>query len=286
MQEYGAERRCKPGHLCLPVAQQRRRKNQERGFCALLALQSQEQCQNLDGLAEPHVVGQAGPEAQARQKPQPVDTRLLILTQSRFQGLVRRQRLKVLRAPHLRQHVAEPLAGMNERPLAVFLVASLLGQIGRNARQQSHSLQERNPLLRLLLDLLPMIERFLQFLAIDLDPLPTQHDQSVVSRHQFLPFGLAELLVAQRQLHLEIEHPFRVELLLLRVADRHADAGTGTFLPPVGQPHQNAALFKDWRVLEESISLVGRPGQRLVEITRVDQLLHQGALLRRQLHRR
>ncbi len=100
----------------------------------------------------------------------------------------------------------------------------------------------------LLFDLLPMIERFLQFLAIDLDPLPAEHDQAVVSGHQLPPFGLAELLVAQRQLHLEIEHAAGVEAILLGVADPHAHAGTRTFLPPVGQTHQDAALFEDGRV--------------------------------------
>ena len=84
--------------------------------------------------------------------------------------------------------------------------AGVVGQIGGHAGQQPHPLDERKPVLGLLLDLLPMVERLLQLLAVDLDPLAAQQHQPVVGRHQFAPFGLGQLLVAQGQLHLEIEH--------------------------------------------------------------------------------
>ena len=41
----------------------------------------------------------------------------------------------------------------------------------------------------------------------------------------------------------------------------------------IGQTHQNAAFFQARRVLEKAISLRGRPGQRLEEVARIDQLL-------------
>ena len=119
-------------------------------------------------------------------------------------------------------------------------------------------MQKRNPLLGLFLDLFPVVEGFLQLLPIDLDPLPSEQDQAVVGGHQLPPFVLVELLVAQGELDLEIEHRFHVELLLLGVADRHAHAGPGTFLPPVGQADQDAALLEDRCVLEEAIGLGGR----------------------------
>ena len=95
-----------------------------------------------------------------------------------------------------------------------------------------------------------------------------------------------ELLVAQGQCDLEIEHRAEIELALLRVADRDADARPRAFLPPVGQPDQDAALLERGHVLQEPVSGTRRPCQRLVEIARIEQFLHQRASLGGRLDRR
>ena len=140
---------------------------------------------------------------------------------------------------------------MHERPLPIAVVARVVGQVGRHARQQTHPFQERDALARLLLDFLPMIERLLQFLAIDLDPLSAQQHESIAGLHQLTPFGLSQLLVAQRQFDFEVEHAVRVKLVLPGVTNRHSDARTGTLLPPVGQSHQDAAGFEDRHRFQE-----------------------------------
>ena len=94
MDEQGPKRRREPGHLRLPVGQQRRGENQKRRLCGLLVLQDRQQGQHLDGLAEPHVVGQARAEPQARQEPEPGDARLLILPQRRLELAPTKRRME------------------------------------------------------------------------------------------------------------------------------------------------------------------------------------------------
>ena len=51
---------------------------------------------------------------------------------------------------------------MDERPFALFRLGFVaVGQIGRHARQQPHPIDERDAALRLALNLLPMVDRFL-----------------------------------------------------------------------------------------------------------------------------
>ena len=83
---------------------------------------------------------------------------------------------------------------MDERPLALLIVVGLFGEIGGHARQQPHPVDERQPAVGLFLDLFPMVERFLQLLAVDLDPLTAQQNEPVVGRHQLAPLGLGERL--------------------------------------------------------------------------------------------
>ena len=192
----------------------------------------------------------------------------------------------LLRAPHLGQQVTEPFPGVDKGPGTVLVIAFGVVHIGGNARQQPHAFQKGDPLARLRRDMLPVLERLTQLLPVDLDPLPAQHDQSVVSRHQLAPFRLGQLLVAQSQLHLEVEQSARIELPASGITDGHPHPRSRPLLPPIGHPHQDAALFQHRHVLKKAIRVTGRPGQRLVQVARVDQLLHQHALLRCLVHRR
>ena len=72
-----------------------------------------------------------------------------------------------------------------------------------------------SPSRGLLLHVLPVLQRLLELLAVDFDPLAAQQHQAVFGGHQLAPFGLGEFLVAQGPLDLEVEHPVGVELPLL-----------------------------------------------------------------------
>jgi len=89
---------------------------------------------------------------------------------------------------------------------------------------------------------------------------------NVHSGEQRAPFRIGQFLVAEGQLDFEIEHSCGAELILWGVANRHADARPGTFLPPVGHSHQDPAFLEHGNVFEKPIGLAGRPGQRLIEV--------------------
>ena len=81
VQEAQLQRRRKACRLVTPVPEQRRR-NHEKGRCSqpsrAVATLAEQQRQHLDGLAETHVVGKAGAEAQLRQEAQPAQPLVLI----------------------------------------------------------------------------------------------------------------------------------------------------------------------------------------------------------------
>src|SRR6185437_5002297 len=80
MRDEDAEARSEAGDLCAPVRDQRRRHHQQAGFVrgAALLLQQHEQRDDLEGLAEPHIVGEASAKAQALEPPEPPESDLLI----------------------------------------------------------------------------------------------------------------------------------------------------------------------------------------------------------------
>ena len=61
-----------------PVGQQRGRRHQQARRPGVARFLHQQQRQHLDGLAEPHVVGQAGAQAEARQQMQPARAGTLV----------------------------------------------------------------------------------------------------------------------------------------------------------------------------------------------------------------
>jgi hypothetical protein len=98
-----------------PVGQQRRGGHEEAGrrrpIVVGLSLH-QQQRQNLDGLAEPHIIGKAGSKPQSRQQMHPLGADLLVGPQSPFQrrtrvdisAIGRAQRLQRLGQPGSRGH--------------------------------------------------------------------------------------------------------------------------------------------------------------------------------------
>ena len=188
-------------------ASKRRRQNQQRRLAAVLLLQDQQQRQHLDRLAQAHVVGQAGAQPQIRQEPQPIDARLLVGPQGRPQLGARLGPFQVLGTSQARQHFAQPVARVDERPLAGgFALVAAVGQVARSAGQQAHPLDEGKPVLGLRLEFLPVAQGLGQLVPVHFDPLAAQQHQPLFGGEQLAPFGLGKLLVPQGQLHLEVEH--------------------------------------------------------------------------------
>ncbi len=82
-----------------PVGQQRCGQHQQGRLLAASLFQYQQQGNDLHGLAQTHVVGQAGAEPQLRQQPQPIDTGFLIRAQVGLEGAAGIDGLERFRCP-------------------------------------------------------------------------------------------------------------------------------------------------------------------------------------------
>ena len=184
MGDDGREARREPLDLRGPVGEQRGRGHEQarRCFVACLAALHEEQREHLDGLAEAHVVGEAGAEAEPRQQVEPADADLLIGPQRAVQlaaGVDLREPLG--RAQPL-EGLGEPGAGDHARPVRVGAVGrAVLGDV--RAGEHAHRLGEGEPAFgREPLGLPEPLHRPLEPLPIDLDPLAADERQPVRRR--------------------------------------------------------------------------------------------------------
>ena len=102
----------------------------------------QQQRQHLDGLAEPHVVGEACTKPEPREQIEPLHTRLLIRTQrasKQFPGVDTREPIRMTESG---QRFCEPWTGHGLAPVdGGFTCSAITADAGTG--QQTHSLVER-----------------------------------------------------------------------------------------------------------------------------------------------
>ena len=206
--------------LAGPIGEQRSGRDNEaraRRRVGAVALRKQQQRQDLDGLAETHVVGEAGPEPETADEPQPGDAGLLIGPQ---RALQRRAWISACGAwgPQGLQRLGEPRPGGDFRPAGAGGFRFILGH--RRAGKHPHRLGETHPLasgegfgvgkLR---------HRLFETGAIDLDPLAAQERQSVRSGEQRVDFRLRQRFAIERRRDLEIEQSVKAKGRRLAAAD-------------------------------------------------------------------
>ena len=78
MRDLVLQRRREPLDLRLPVGDQRGRHDEQTGAGLALLFQGEQQGDDLNGLAQAHVVGQAGAQAELRQEVQPAQAAVLV----------------------------------------------------------------------------------------------------------------------------------------------------------------------------------------------------------------
>ena len=180
MRDENAERRGEARRLRRPVGEQRGRRDDERraSFARLLA-EPQDEGEQLDGLAEPHVVGEAGAEAEFGEEAEPAHADILIGAQSGLQRLARIGGGERFRPAAAGERLGEPGARLHAPP----------GRVGREnfgraadlgACQEPHRPAEGDAFLAgEPLDRVEPFERRLEPLVIDLDPFAPQHREPV-----------------------------------------------------------------------------------------------------------
>ena len=113
--------------------------------------------------------------------------------------------------------------------------------------------------------------------------LPLISTRPSAGREQLLDLPLRELLAVEGQADVEVQQRVHAQGGRRLAADRDGDLGTGPVLgaPPVGHAHDQPGLLVQRDLAEEAMGLLGRPGQRVVDVAGVDQLADERALFGR-----
>ena len=234
---------------------------------------AQQQRQHLDGLAQTHVVGQAGAQTELLQEAQPRHPGTLIGPQRALQRRARRHRRQLARLPQPREGLPQGGAGGHLHPGPLRFGPLFLTQIRRRPGQQPHPLDERDfPVPACLLQRLPVGDGLLQLVAVHLHPLVLQQHQAIVAGEQGRQLLRRQRAVADRNLHLEVQHRGRIQPRRRRAANRDRHLGARPFPPPVRHPHRQPAALQLGNALQELIGLLRRPGRGAVHGPRIHQL--------------
>src|SRR6266540_4159865 len=178
-----------------------------------MPFQEEQEGEDLDGLPEPHVVGEAAAEAEPREEPEPADAVALVRAERRPERLARIRlglEPRATRAAQLGERLREPRPGLDARPLPVRLGLRLpVCELG--ARDEPHRLDEREPLARAPLRLLPAPEHLVELLPVHLDPAALEEHEPLGPLAQLPELGLADLLVPEGEADGEVEHRVEAE---------------------------------------------------------------------------
>ena len=128
--------------------------------------------------------------------------------------------------------------------------------------------------MRLPLNVVPVIEDVHQLFAVNLDPFAFDQDQAFTGGKEFLDFLLGHPFAAQGQSDIEVQEGFHSEFRRRLAADLHRNPGPGTFpaAPPVGHAYDQTRLLIQRDLAEKTVGLPGSPGERVVDIARIDQV--------------
>ena len=289
VQEAQDQRRREPLRLAPPVPEERGGDDQQgrpRPASAVFPVPEQQR-QHLHGLAEPHVVGQAGAEPQARQQPEPRHAVALVGPQRGPQRPAGGHRLQRTRLTHARQQLAHPVAGGHVHPGTLHLRLVLAPEVGGRAGEQAHPLDERDPVVpRVPAHLVPVLDRLPEPVAVDLHPLPLEQHEVAVAGEQRLDLRVRQRLPGQRDGDVEVQHRVRADHRRRPASDGDADPRPRPLAPPVRQSHGQAGRLQLRHAAQQPIGAIRRPRQRLVDLARVDERPHPRARLRGLLDRR
>ena len=207
-----------------PVGHQRGGDDQQAGAARrrlLLAFDDQQQREDLDRLAESHVVGQAGAESQPGEQVEPANAGLLVGAQIGLELVARIDLRQPLGLAQAVQSFGEPGTGGDCRPVGV---GRLVASSERRAGHQPHRFGKGNAAVcRGALRGLETVEQALEALAVELDPTPADQLQTVAALEQRLDLGGGKRLAVERDVHVEVEQGVHAEQRGRLFADADAD---------------------------------------------------------------
>ena len=289
MGDEHAQGRREPVDLGLPVGDQRCGDHEQGGTAcdAGALLQREQERQDLHGLAEPHVVGQAGAQSERLQEREPAHAHRLIRPQLGAEPAGQGRLAQSLGPAQAVERFLQPGAGHHFGPRRGLGRGPGGARAHRGARQETHALDEAEPVLaRRRLHALPVGERLVEARRVQLHPLPPDQREAGRGRGDAGDLRGGQRLAVERHPHVEVEQRVRADPARRARAegDLHLRSRRALGGPPVGHPHHHARCLEGGDVAEEPIRVVGRQAERPIHVARIHQLAQQGTPRRRDLH--
>ena len=283
VQHQRVELRGELAQLVLPVGEQRGRRHDERGAPVERpgGVQMRQPGDDLQGLAQAHVIRQAGAEAGLRHPQQ--EAHAIHLVGAQGGGQVGGQ-LWLLRAEaELLQRLLQGRGGHGAH--AVLIRRGNIGQGGAVlAEQPAQPSQQGNTACGHAGGLPPAVEQFFELLAVQSHPLAAESDEPVFPRQQLLQLRLAQLVVAQHHAGAEaqqggdIQRRGAVGFLIVAPGglQLHLQLHAGrAALPQVHHAGLDAGLLQQGQAFQKIIGLARPPGAGLVNLAAVDELVQE-----------
>ena len=240
-----------PGGFSLPVVDHGGRADQQVGLVVALLLVQLQSGQGLDGLAQTHVVGQAGPQPPSFQEGDPGVAQMLVGPELAVELLGGVHLLNPALLLQLFQEVTEPVVG---RQRDVVILGPLVG-----AQPDPHDFPQAD-----LLAVAPEIGGGPDVVGIDLHPLAPEPHQRRLQGGQFLQFLRRYGIVAQGHPDVEVDQGRHIHAGaalhgLGLGAGPDAGPGLGSLPgPPGGQQHAEAGLLQRGSLaFQEPVGLLG-----------------------------
>ena len=269
-----------------PVPQQRGGRHQQvRGNLCGTGLFHQQQRQHLDRLAEAHVVGQAGPEAKARQQVQPLRSCFLVGAQRPAQHRSGIDVLAIRRAQGS-QRLLQPGAGDHTRPVGVGGGRIVAGNGG--AGQHPHRFGKAEAIAgRKLLGRLELLHRASHPCAVDLDPFAAQQHEVLGAGEQGCDLDLGQRLAFQHHVHAKIQQTVQSDGRWRAAADccGHLRSGGTAGAPGRGHADDDPGPLELGDAVQQARRVAGSPTQGMEDIPSIDHLLQPDTVFSGALNR-
>ena len=282
MGDQRAQPRREARQLQPPVLHQRGGHHQQVHARLVAALEHGEQGDDLDRLAQAHVVGQAAAQAQAPQGPEPLHAGFLIGPQRAVQAGARLDvRHDLGRAQRLELRL-EPASCHHLGPCGTFVGLIAFGDVQLCPGEQAHGLGEAHAARQGLgPDLAPLVEHLAELVGVRLDPAALDEHQPCAGPQQGLQLSFAQGLAPQGELDAEVQQ--RVEAQhrgpLVPHRHRHHRAGASPGAPPVGQAQHQARPLEGFGLAQKGVGRGRGPGQGVVDLAGLQHVLDERAVL-------
>ena len=121
----------------------------------------------------------------------------------------------------------------------------------------------------------PMRQRLAQFLTVHFNPFASQQDEPLGSIQKRLRFLRGQLLIPQRQRHMEFKQRVLSQCGILCAVQGYGYARPRPFAPPIRKPGKKPTFLIDRNFLKERVSLSRCPDERMKDVAGFYEIRNQ-----------